>query len=56
MASSILNEYKYFLNWSIWPIHGTVTPSQSGHGSNSNKDVFNTCQISSTGASPSVAV
>ena len=54
IASSIPMEYKSFLNRSIWPIDwtqtGTITPGQSGPGSNGNKgrgkinlsDIFNT--------------
>ena len=34
MASSIFIEYEHFLNWSIWPMHttltGTTTPGLVG--------------------------
>ena len=39
-----------------WPVNGTITdtttPSQSGPGSNGNKEDLHTLQISRTGASP----
>ena len=45
---------KKFLNRSFWPIDRTLTitttRSQSEHGSNDNREVFHTPQISKTGA------
>ena len=51
---------KKILNWSIWPIDGTptgtITPDQSGPGSNGNEEALHIPQISRTGASSPNAV
>ena len=51
------NRIQIILNRSTWPIDrtltSTITPGQSEPGSNGNKGVFNTLQVSRTGASPS---
>ena len=60
MISCIPIEYKSFFNKSIWPIDetltGTTTPGQGGPGSNGNKEVLHTPQISKIEDSISNAV
>ena len=60
IASSIPIEYEQFSNRSIWLIDGTltgtITPGQSGHGSNDNEEVLHTCQNSRNGTSLSDAI